>query len=104
MSEILVKNKRTYKGPGIYIGRPSIFGNPFAMKTEADRADVIERYHEWLKYMYQHDQLIHDEIHRLVDMKDDIILICWCAPKPCHGDVIKEAVLSIRQYEAIRAL
>lgn len=24
-----------------------------------------------------------------------VFLVCYCAPKPCHGDVIKEAVLKL---------
>ena len=28
--KITVRNKKTYKGTGIYIGRPSVFGNPYS--------------------------------------------------------------------------
>lgn len=45
---IHVVNKRTFKGEGIYVGRPSILGNPFKMKDEADRERVIQEYRTWL--------------------------------------------------------
>ena len=23
---------------------------------------------------------------------EDIVLICWCKPKPCHGDILAKAI------------
>ena len=33
---------------GIYVGRPSPLGNPFAMQGEATPTQVIRNYEEWL--------------------------------------------------------
>jgi len=32
---IEVKNRHGYKGRGIYVGRPSVLGNPYVLKREA---------------------------------------------------------------------
>jgi hypothetical protein len=98
---IYVRNKRIYKGAGTYIGRPSPLGNPFEMKSEADREDVIEQYRKWLWAQYAMTQDTGreseaiKELNKLVNIArqgKDINLICWCAPKPCHGDIIKDYI------------
>ena len=104
MGRITVANKKNYNGPGVYIGRPSPLGNPFPLTNEAHRKDVIDLYRDWLKEMYAQHGHVYDELHRLAAMEEDIILICWCAPKACHGDVIKKAIISIRAYGDIRLL
>jgi hypothetical protein len=32
----------------VYIGRPSIWGNPFVIGRDGDRAEVIGQYEAWL--------------------------------------------------------
>lgn len=64
-----------------YIGRPTKWGNPFAIGTHGDRAQVVERYEAWL--MAQ-PELVAAARAELKD-KD---LYCFCAPKACHGDVL----------------
>lgn len=74
----------------VYIGRAnpryglkrSKWANPFRLKSEAERPAMIERYREWI--MNQPDLLAR--IHELRGKR----LGCWCAPKPCHGDVLAE--------------
>lgn len=104
LGDIIVKNKRNFKGEGVYIGRPSPLGNPFCMNGEGDRERVIAQYKEWLKDEYQRNSSIRKMLRAMADTQEDLILICWCAPKPCHGDVIKDAVLSIREHGDIRNL
>ena len=46
-----VLNKKTLRGPvpnSVYIGRPSIWGNPFPLGKDGNRADVIAKYESWL--------------------------------------------------------
>ena len=76
----------------VYIGRPSKWGNPFThldKKTKADiivstRKQAIKKYKE---YILQNKELMKD-LHELKN-KD---LVCWCSPKDCHGDILKELV------------
>lgn len=65
----------------VYIGRPSKWGNPFAMKSEQDRAGVIEKYTAYLDRKIEAGELDPTELAGKV-------LGCWCAPRPCHGDVL----------------
>lgn len=81
---------------GIYIGRPmkgipgSVLGNPFKMGPDGSRVEVIQKYRQWLwNHIQNENQLIINELLRIHDSKSDVI--CWCAPLPCHGDVVLKA-------------
>ena len=91
---IRIVNKGNYKGPGIYIGRPSPLGNPFIIGRDGDREEVIRKYRDFLDVALHNDDRIKAEFERLEELnrKGDVILICWCAPSKCHGDVIKELI------------
>jgi hypothetical protein len=96
---ITVGNKK-HGARGIYVGRPSPLGNPFAMQGKATRAQVIRDYEDWLA-----EQLLDPcspasiEIHRLAALarKQDLCLVCWCAPKACHADIIKRTIEAINR-------
>ena len=91
---IRVLNKRNYKGSGIYIGRPSPLGNPFVIGRDGDKEKVIRKYRDFLKTAIQNGAGIKAELDRLEELnkKGDVVLICWCAPSKCHGDIIKEII------------
>ena len=91
---IRIVNKKNYKGPGIYIGRPSPLGNPFAIGRDGDREEVIRKYRDFLNIAIRNDDRIKTEFERIeaLSKRGDVILICWCAPSKCHGDTIKEIV------------
>ena len=98
---ITVVNRHTYQGEGMYIGRPSPLGNPFRMKDRNDdreREEVIEKYRVWLREQYRSNptvrKMLIDLAHRHLK-GENIVLKCSCKPKPCHGDVIKDAVEKI---------
>lgn len=66
----------------VYIGRPSRFGNPFVIGRHGTREEVIELYR---RYFYGSGTLM-SEAHRLKGKN----LVCYCAPLPCHGDILLE--------------
>jgi hypothetical protein len=75
--------------PGaVYIGRAnrryrlraSKWANPFAIKREADREAAIDAYERWLRLQPHLRGALHE-----LSGRD---LVCWCAPLPCHGDVL----------------
>lgn len=85
-----VVNKRNSKYD-IYIGRPSIWGNPFshlngtlAKYKAASRQDAINKYENYLR---NNKELMS----RLPELKGKI-LGCWCKPLECHGDVLVRLV------------
>ena len=77
----------------VYVGRPSIWGNPTKVDEILERnpmmslveahQEAVDRYREYLKY---HPVLV-GEIKRELRGKN---LACWCAPLPCHADVLLE--------------
>lgn len=66
----------------VYIGRPSKWGNPFAIGRDGSRAEVIRKYRAWLNTQPQ-------LLAALPELRDKTIA-CWCAPLACHGDVLAE--------------
>lgn len=64
----------------VYIGRPSKWGNPFAIGRDGDREEVLKKYEEWIKNQ-------PELLKALPELKDKI-LGCWCKPQACHGDVL----------------
>ncbi|CAD7961862.1 unnamed protein product [Amoebophrya sp. A25] len=68
----------------IYIGRPSIWGNPFRIGDNGDdREMVVKKYRNYL--LHEHPEVLH----HLRDLKGKQ-LGCWCHPYPCHGHVLQE--------------
>jgi len=90
---IHVVNKRTFKGDGIYVGRPSLLGNPFKMKSEseADRERVIQEYRAWLWKRVRERGRVFAELMRIKKLAEqaDVYLVCVCKPRACHADVVK---------------
>jgi hypothetical protein len=68
----------------IYIGRGTIWGNPFEIPRDGNREEVIEMYREWLAGQW-------DLIERLDELRGKV-LGCSCKPKACHGDILVELV------------
>lgn len=62
-----------------FIGRPSIFGNPYKVGMDGFIENVLDRFEQYAR------QQLMDEI---AELPEDAVLGCWCKPKPCHGDVI----------------
>lgn len=65
----------------VYVGRPSPFGNPFSLEPGQLRSDVIRKYEEWVRTR----PLLIRKIKAELKGRD---LLCWCAPLPCHADVL----------------
>lgn len=83
-----VLNKRTDVIPpdAIYVGRPSKWGNPIKIGRDGTREEVIKKYES---------MLVRDIGSGILDLDDKFFtelrgkdLVCWCAPLPCHADVL----------------
>jgi hypothetical protein len=82
--------RQQYEGPVgdgtyVYIGRPTKWGNPFKIGVDGTREEVIEKFRAYW-YAIEQTQLRLDALRELPGKT----LGCWCAPKPCHGDVIAD--------------
>jgi hypothetical protein len=72
----------------VYVGRPSIYGNPYSHKENtraqfkvATREEAIEKYETWIRGKPSLLRLVKQELRGKV-------LGCWCVPDPCHGHVL----------------
>ena len=98
---INVVNKKTYKGGGVYIGRPSPLGNPYThivdRRTLAEhvvktRDEAVAGYAEWLNEQMSHNGVVAKTARDLVaqySRTGQLTLICWwCTagmPWSCPG-------------------
>jgi hypothetical protein len=66
----------------VYVGRGrgSRWGNPFKSPHDGTREEVIAKYERWL--------LGQPELVAALPELRGKVLGCWCAPKPCHADVL----------------
>jgi hypothetical protein len=65
----------------VYVGRPTKWGNPYFIDVDGSREEIIEKYR-----IYLETSDLREDLHELKG-KD---LVCWCAPLPCHADVLLE--------------
>ena len=87
-----VLNRRTDKIPpdAVYVGRPSKWGNPFKIGRDGTREEVVAKYRKkllWDMLPCNEDVRPDDPFFTEIRGKD---LVCWCAPLPCHADVLLE--------------
>jgi len=99
---VKVVNRHHHRGQWpahtFYVGRPdriareeiargaldaTLFGNPFTVKEHGDKALVLYKRHLWNAAKDSRGILL-----ALTCLPPDAILVCSCAPRPCHGEVI----------------
>jgi ParB-like chromosome segregation protein Spo0J len=66
----------------IAVDRRTEWGNPFEMPYDGDRETVIRNFAE--KYLPHKPSLLS----RISELRGKA-LACWCAPEPCHADILK---------------
>ncbi len=75
----------------VYIGRPSMWGNPYSSKDGTlakyrvgSKSEAIQNYEVWIE---SQPKLLEE----LKTLKGKL-LGCWCSPKTCHGDVLVKLI------------
>ena len=68
----------------VFIGRGSMWGNPFVLGRDGDRTEVIAKFKKWVP--------TNPAIMACLGDLRGKVLGCYCKPKPCHGDVLVELV------------
>jgi hypothetical protein len=68
--------------------KASSFANPFKIGKDGTRDEVITKYRD-----YMIDLLVKSPklVEELLSMRGKD-LGCWCAPEPCHGDILLELI------------
>ena len=86
------------KANQVWVDRKSPLGNPYPMSDKNDdqeRTEVIAKYRKWLWKKMQTNSKQLNELRRLLQLEathGKVYLLCWCKPKPCHGDVLVKAL------------
>jgi hypothetical protein len=89
MCRVLNKHHHGVPAGAIYIGRGSKRGNPFRIGPDGDRETVMVRHAAWLR-----------EQHHLLRALDELRgkdLVCFCAARACHGDLLRRLANADRQ-------
>lgn len=89
MPSVHNKYHNTAPPEAVYIGRPSVWGNPFTVKAHG-RGKALELYRTWIESPA--GAHIREKARKELRGKD---LVCFCKPKDCHGDIL----LEIANYE-----
>jgi hypothetical protein len=90
----------------IYVGRGSALGNPYTSikgrETLAEfvvdsRKESIECFRKYLlDCIEKREDVVCNMLNEIYNLaiKGEVCLSCYCKPKSCHGDIIKEIIES----------
>ena len=74
--------------PGaIYVGRGSRWGNPFIIGRDGVRDEVVKKYEARLNHQIASGEVSLEDLNTLYNKN----LVCFCAPRKCHADVLERA-------------
>lgn len=79
------------------IDRATAFGNPFVLGGDGTRAEVIARFEARERARVAADPARRAAVAGLHGRR----LFCWCAPEPCHGDVLAQLAAEIVEADAL---
>ena len=81
-----IVNRRNTREFDVFIGRPSKWGNPYRIQGATTREVAIAEFEGHLQVMIHEGEITMKE---LADLHGKT-LACWCAPEPCHGDLLAQ--------------
>ena len=84
-----IQNEKPDGVDKIFIGRPSLWENPFTVK-EYGRTLAIDMFE---KHLFSSGLI--NKIHLLKGKK----LVCFCAPMDCHGHIIAKHLYGTNKYQ-----
>lgn len=83
-------------GKAFYVGRGSALGNPFRMYDESQRNEVCDKFNAYLRQkIAEHDRDILTALrtlHSHILLFGEVTLQCYCAPRRCHAESIKNVL------------
>lgn len=85
----------------VYVGRPGkgqtgYYGNPFPLRKGGDPGSTLEKFETWARQRLERDEIYHNRVKALYGKK----LVCFCAPKPCHGDILAKLAAELCAKES----
>ena len=111
----VVNVRRTRRGVH-YVGRAcggfraSALANQWRRQAVGGKERAIQLYREWLFGVMRRGVLrdescpAWEELYQLAlshGRGEDIRLGCWCAPEPCHAEVVRQAIQLLVDHELV---
>lgn len=99
---------RSWPPGALYIGRGTPFGNPSSIQETGSRDQALADFHVYLESLIARVERGTGDLHDLATyealrgLREDSELVCSCAPKPCHGDILKTVWSS--RFQSMRPL
>lgn len=75
------KGEKGIPKDAVFVGRPTIYGNPFVMRKESDRDIIYDKFEEYIANDTRLKNLAKVELRGKH-------LVCYCSPKRCHADTL----------------
>ena len=89
MTPAVYNRRRKPSADAVYVGRPSRWGNPYVIGRDGTREEVLAKFRRYAVGRMASDP---EWLAPLAGRN----LTCWCAPLPCHGDVLMELANPLR--------
>jgi hypothetical protein len=97
-------NGNTYNFEG------SPLGNPFKIGDGVTRAEAVRLYREYLWEQYSkafkgERTPVFEAINDILDDWDSgtpVVLVDWCSPQLCHGDIVRQLIQWVREHPTAR--
>lgn len=81
MVKVYNRHHKNYPLEAVYIGRGTLYGNPYDLETYGSREKVMRLY---IQYIEDNPELKERIINDLKGKN----LLCSCKPLACHGDYL----------------
>jgi hypothetical protein len=75
------RDRQSVPADAVYVGRPSVWGNPFPMHSESERDAVCDKFEAYAVERFERNP---EWLDPLVG-KD---LVCYCTPRRCHAETL----------------
>lgn len=110
-----IVNVKDWDKNGTYIGRGSVFGNPFthlpldmtkAKFQVATRDQAVDMYRGYALGQYEENEFFRLCLNALAEdhlRGKEVVLGCYCAPQRCHGEIIAELATALAELGLVSA-
>ncbi len=81
----------------VRIDRKTVFGNPFRIESEEQRNYILDEHKKYFYERVKNNADFENNIKQLMQIykRNRLLnLFCWCYPKRCHAETIKEYILA----------
>jgi len=79
----------------VTIDRTTKWGSPFAIGKDGSREEVMQMYRDYLRK--------RSDLLRTIPVElSGKVLVCWCWPEQCHGDILAYLANNPEKIEELR--